>query len=286
MDLVSIFSPISEELALVEQELKRLALRIGSAAQPRMKRAGILSRIVQHPFAVPGKRIRPAIVLLSSHAVGTPEDPRTVIQLATAVEMLHAASLVHDDVIDGSDTRRHQVSLNKKFGNRIAVLAGDILYTQFFSIVTGMTAVNAERRLSILDQFLETTNAMCMGEILAQDAGSDLKAPLGFEEYLEISSDKTAHLFRACCATAGIVSRTDDATIRALGAFGLSFGLVFQMVDDLMDKDAGLDPRVDLPSKVREYAERSRGEARALPPSMYREKLCELLDFVLAQVYC
>lgn len=309
MELKKILQPISRELSLVEQELDRLVRRMAADAAPHLARAGILGGIMRHPFAVPGKRIRPALVLLSARAAGGAEE-KSIVQLASASEMLHAASLVHDDVIDGADTRRHQVSLNKKYGNRVAVLAGDILYTRFFSVITAMP-ISADRRMAILDTFLETTHAMCIGEILAQDTGAGGSGAhdgtnggrgdaggngggrgpaggngrMGFDEYLEISSDKTALLFRACCATAAIVCGADTRLTEALSAFGLSFGRVFQMVDDIMDGDARLDPRVDLAAKTLEIARDARDQARALPPAETRDALIDLLDFVLEQAF-
>jgi geranylgeranyl pyrophosphate synthase len=286
MELADIFAPVASDLSLVEEDLKKIARLIATSRQEGPGSGGILSKIVQHPFTVPGKRIRPALVLLCSRTVGAPEDPLAVIRLATSVEMLHAASLVHDDVIDGADTRRHQVSLNKLFGNRVAVLAGDILYTHFFTLVTGLPNVLAERRIAILDKFLETTKAMCMGEILAQEAGGPARNTLGFEEYVEISADKTASLFSACCGTAGMILGAGQPVVRSLEEFGLSFGLTFQMMDDLADGDSRLDPRIDLRAKAREYAAKARTVTDALPSNAYREKLRELVDFVISPAIC
>ena len=108
---------------------------------------------------------------------------------------------------------------------------------------------------------------------------------MGFDEYLEISSDNTALLFRACSATAAIVCGADAQLTEALSSFGLSFGRVFQMVDDLMDGDARLDPRVDLAAKTLEIARDARDQARALPPGEARNGLVDLLDFVLEQAF-
>ena len=170
MDLVKTLEPLRADMKAVDEELKALMRLVGSEADPRKSRKGILGGIVQHPFAVPGKRIRPAMVVLTYRALGGSADGDSLVSLAAAVEVLHAASLVHDDVIDGAESRRHQVSLNKRFGNRVAVLAGDILYTHFFTLITGMSRIEPRKRFALLDVFLETTKAMCMGEILAQEA--------------------------------------------------------------------------------------------------------------------
>ena len=123
--------------------------RLGEGALVTTRSGDILTRIVRQPFAVSGKRIRPALVLLAARAAGgRPDGEAPMVSLAAAVELLHAASLVHDDVIDGADSRRHQASLNRLFGNPVAVLAGDLLYTSFFSRLLGLSAVSLETRAS------------------------------------------------------------------------------------------------------------------------------------------
>jgi octaprenyl-diphosphate synthase len=258
---------------------------------------GIIERIVQHPFAVPGKRIRPAIVLLVAHAANPGDDKSTfggdkstfggdfpdahsLISVASSVEVLHAASLVHDDIIDSADSRRHQVSLNKRFGNRVAVLAGDILYTHFFSLITGLTQISPERRFTLLDMFLDTTKAMCTGEILAQEAASAAR-PLSFEQYLEIASDKTAVLFSACFRAAGLLCGAGEKQQECLGEIGMHFGLSFQMADDLVDKDHGLDEAVDLKAFTEQYADKAREGIQGLPATPHRDSLRDLVDYVI-----
>jgi hypothetical protein len=107
---------------------------------------------------------------------------------------------------------------------------------------------------------------------------------MGFRDYLEITRDKTAYLFSACCRSAGIVSDVNGSMLDALSDFGLSFGLLFQMVDDLIDRDHHLDPSVDLGLKTREFAERAKGLTNTFNPGPPREKLTELVDFVLRQL--
>ena len=195
MELGPIFKPVADEMAEVDARLQALMREVGAQTAAARGKARILDRIVQHPFAVPRDPARPRSPHRACRLVGQGlPDHDSLIALAGAVEILHAASLVHDDIIDSADSRRHQVSLNKRFGNRVAVLAGDILYTHFFSLITGLTQISPERRFTLLDMFLDTTKAMCTGEILAQEAASAAR-PLSFEQYLEIASDKTAVLF-------------------------------------------------------------------------------------------
>ena len=284
MDLARIFEPVRKDMEAVDVELQALMRKVGEQAMARRRGLGILDRIVQHPFTVPGKRIRPALVLLSAGAARTagPDGDRhdSLISLAAAVEVLHAASLVHDDIIDGADSRRHQVSLNRRFGNRVAVLAGDILYTHFFSLITGLHGIEPAKRFRLLDVFLDTTKAMCMGEILAQEAAA-AGTPYTFEEYLEVATDKTAVLFSACCRTAGILYDLEEPQLSCLAEFGLHFGLTFQMADDLVDKDHGLDPRVDLKAATLQYAERARGGIGWLAEGPHRDSLRDLVEYVI-----
>jgi octaprenyl-diphosphate synthase len=282
MTLEDVFAPLRDDMQAVDAELKALMKRVGSEMDPDRHGLGALGGIVQHPFAVPGKRIRPALVLLSYRALGASADSDSLISLAAAVEVLHAASLVHDDVIDGADSRRHQVSLNKRFGNRIAVLAGDILYTHFFTLITGLSRIDARKRFALLDVFLETTKAMCMGEILAQEARAASR-PLLFNVYKEIATDKTAVLFAACCKTGALLGNASTATVACVGNMGLDFGLAFQMIDDVLDQDHGLEPDVDLKARALGHAQRARTAINSLPDSPYRQTLHDLLDYVIAQ---
>ncbi len=253
--------------------------RLGEGALVTTRSGDILTRIVMQPFAVSGKRIRPALVLLAARAAEGPDGEAPMVSLAAAVELLHAASLVHDDVIDGADSRRHQASLNRLFGAPVAVLAGDLLYTSFFSRLLGLSAVSLETRAEILDIFLSTTNAMCMGEILAQGTASHGK-PLSIEEYLEIATDKTAALFSACCRCAALLKRADERVVAVLGEFGLRFGLLFQITDDMIDGDVLLEPGVDLQRLACESAEAARHSVASLDAGASGESLLALIDYV------
>jgi geranylgeranyl pyrophosphate synthase len=284
MELGEIFAPVATEMVEVDTHLQVLMREVSAQTAAARGKARILDRIVQHPFAVPGKRIRPALVLLTAHAVTTGSaapDHESLIALAGAVEVLHAASLVHDDIIDNADSRRHQVSLNKRFGNRVAVLAGDILYTNFFSVITGMKRLDHAKRFALLDIFLETTKAMCMGEIIAQEVAATGRH-MRLDEYVEIATDKTAVLFAACCRSAALLADAPENEQVCLGELGLHFGLAFQMADDLVDKDHGLDAAVDLEGITRSYAQKARDGAAKLPAGAHRDSLRDLVDYVIS----
>ena len=155
MNLNSIYGPISKELSLVEEELKR-QINIITSSQSFMHQE-FISPILGHLLKVPGKLLRPALVLLCGKAVNNLETEKIdqLIKLATAVEFVHSASLIHDDIIDGSNYRRHQVSLNKQYGNQIAVLIGDIFYAQFFSILINLDIENKGYREKLFTGFLQ-----------------------------------------------------------------------------------------------------------------------------------
>lgn len=283
MQLAGILSAVSSDLARVEAEIGRSTAAIAASGPD----GEILARIMRHPFAVPGKRIRPALVLLAGQAAGArPETAparaaEPLIVLAAAVEILHSASLVHDDIIDGADTRRHQVSLNRRFGNRVAVLAGDILYTQFFSMITGLPGIEPARRLALLSLFIDATRAMCLGEILAQEYRSAER--LRFEDYREIAADKTAALFSASCTAPAVLFGIDGGVADTLGRFGAHLGLAFQMVDDLVDGDHRLDPAIDLRGAAEAEARSARACAALLPVPVWATRLCDVVDFVIGQ---
>jgi geranylgeranyl pyrophosphate synthase len=300
MDLARIFAPVAEELKAVDEGLrvlmKKVAAQTANTAAPSAPggaggiftrgKAHILEGIVQHPFAVPGKKVRPALVLLTAHVMeaapgGHPPDRESLIALAGAVEVLHAASLVHDDIIDNADSRRNQVSLNRKFGNRVAVLAGDILYTHFFSVITGMSRIPHAERFALLDIFLDTTKAMCMGEIIAQEVAA-ARRPLSLAEYIEIATDKTAVLFAACCRTAALLCGVPASMQDCMGQLGLDFGLAFQMADDLVDKDHGLDENTDLPAATAAHAARAQEFIATLSDGPHRDSLHDLVEYVIS----
>lgn len=171
-----------------------------------------------------GKGIRSALVLLSSK-LGKRKAPKTV-QLASVVELVHFATLVHDDVIDEARSRRGRTSLNYKRGNKIAVLFGDYLFSKAFEIVSKID--NA----SITKCLLETVATLCAGEVMQLKKAFK---PIGKKEYLDIISSKTASLFSASCMTGALISSQSKNEIKALKSYGHNLGMMFQITDDCLD---------------------------------------------------
>ena len=212
-----IFSLIKNEMTLVETEFQRQA---SSNIQ-------VINYLGDYLRASGGKRVRPALLLLSTFATGGEASKKNVIRLATVMEMLHTATLVHDDIIDNADMRRNRTSVNARFGNQSAVLMGDWLYMSAFE-----TSLQ-ERSLEILDILTRLTRKMTEGELiqLTMLGRSDITE----EEYFDVLQRKTAFLFSACCEIGAILSKAAPEQQSALRDYGMNLGIAFQLADDVLD---------------------------------------------------
>jgi octaprenyl-diphosphate synthase len=184
-----------------------------------------ITTIAQYLRAGGGKRLRPMLVLLASKLAGG--GGASAVRLAAVVEMLHTATLVHDDVIDDAQTRRGQPSTNIKWGNHTSVLAGDWLYMQAFQIVV------RERNFHILEMLTSVTQAMVEGELLQlQRIGS---IDVSEADYMDLVDRKTAGLFATCARVGAAVAGADSATEEKLGEYAWNLGMAFQLIDDVLD---------------------------------------------------
>lgn len=174
-----------------------------------------------------GKRIRPALVIMSALASGSIDDARQLIDLACATELIHTASLVHDDVVDETRERRGAVTATAKWGNKISVLGGDFLLAKSFSLLAGVGNLEAIRVLS------DTAVKMTESEILQASSEGDLSS--WEEHYWRIIEDKTAAFMVACCECGAILAGADQSRRNALSEYGLHLGLAFQITDDVLD---------------------------------------------------
>ena len=199
----------------VEQEL---ALQNGSAIEP-------VAEISRYLLEGGGKRLRPALLLLSAGYAGYRGG--SAIRLGAVVELIHSATLIHDDVIDGANTRRGRPSANSRWGNHRSVLAGDWLYMQSFQMAL------AERNFKILDVLIELTQNMVEGELLqlAKLGRMDLTE----QDAVELAARKTACLFAGCARLGAVLGNLDDAGEQAMADYGHYAGLAFQLVDDVLD---------------------------------------------------
>src|SRR6476659_6845455 len=212
-----IFELISPELQLVEAEFERQA----------RSNIQVIAYIGDHLRRSGGKRVRPALTILSNYAVGGDGSNQSSIRMATVMEFLHTATLVHDDVIDKAETRRNRPSINSEFGNQTAVLMGDWLYMSAFE-----TSL-AERSLPILDILTSVTRKMTEGELLQLTLLGHADVSEG--QYLDVLKRKTAYLFSASCEIGGIHAAATEQQQTALRDYGLNLGTAFQLIDDLLD---------------------------------------------------
>jgi len=211
------FVLIADEMQLVEKELAR---QLSSQIQ-------IVDFLGEYIRSAGGKRIRPALLMLSNRSLGGDASSENVIRMAAVMEMLHTATLVHDDIIDNAEVRRNRPSVNAKFGNQTAVLMGDWLYMSAFEASLG------ERSLRILDILTRLTRLMTEGELLQLTTVG--KIDVTENQYFDILRRKTAYLFSACCEVGAILAGASDEQVKALTEYGLNLGIAFQLADDLLD---------------------------------------------------
>jgi octaprenyl-diphosphate synthase len=282
MHLSEILQPISEELDQVEAEIGRQVARIGEIAFGAEQK--FLRDTVDYFFGVPGKRLRPSLVLLSARSFSSdPDISDYLVKVSAAAELMHSASLVHDDIIDGEELRRGQQSLNAVHGNTVAVLVGDLYYAQFFDLLTELTALGTTMQKRLFDLFLGTTRKMCMAEIYEE--GFRLRGErTSLDDYLLIIENKTASLMAACCEAGAVVAGAPRSQIEAIAAFGTSVGLAYQLVDDTIDEDASLADRQLITSRALREGEHALERARSLPPGTARDRLQAMVDYVIRKI--
>lgn len=186
-----------------------------------------------------GKRLRPLLVLLAARAAGY--EGKQHIDLAAIIEFIHTATLLHDDVVDGSEQRRNQDTANTIWGNAASVLVGDFLYSRSFEMMVAMQEVR------VMDILSHATNRIAEGEVLQLMNIND--PDIDEKRYIDVIVRKTATLFEAGTRLAGVISQADEATEQALARYGMDLGIAFQIVDDALDymgKDIGKNVGDDL----------------------------------------
>lgn len=213
--LAALYAPIREPLAAVDDRLR-------SELQSRF---AFVDELVKHAFRLGGKRLRPALLLLSAKAAGRVADEH--ITLGAVVEMIHTATLIHDDVLDEAELRRHVDTVNARWDNEASVLVGDYLFSHAFYLAatTGST-----RACQIIGR---ATNITCEGELRQVHSGGDLQ--LAEEDYLGIIEAKTAELCACSCQLGAVYAGASEAVADALSAYGRNLGIAFQIADDLLD---------------------------------------------------
>jgi len=185
----------------------------------------VIPALAEHLIAAGGKRLRPLITLAAARLAKGAGDAHH--KLAAAVEFIHTATLLHDDVVDGSEMRRGKTAAHLIWGSAQSVLVGDFLFARAFEL---MVETGSLRALSIVSR---ASSVIAEGEVLQLTRAHDLK--LSQDLYLEIITAKTAELFAAAAEAGAVAAAAPEAEIQALRAYGLNLGLAFQLVDDALD---------------------------------------------------
>jgi len=212
-----VFELLRDDLAAIEREFGR----------DTVSSVEVITEIGEYLRGGGGKRLRPALLLLSSKLFN--REGRTPIRLGAVVEIIHTATLVHDDIIDEAQTRRGRPAANTQWGNSKCVLAGDWLYMQAFKIAV------QERNFRVLDVLTELTQQMVEGELLQIQT---LGKSISMDEHLDLIYRKTACLFSVCMRLGAIVGEATTEQEEKLGSYGRNLGMAFQIVDDVLDLTA------------------------------------------------
>ena len=207
---------------LVRTDLDKVEREIGLESVASVEAINYINQYLQSGG---GKRLRPMLVLLSGRLLGNASPG--LIRMAAVVEMIHTATLVHDDVIDLAKTRRGRPSINVVWGNHTSVLAGDWLYMQAFQVAL------RERNFHILDVLISLTQMMVEGELLQLERIG--KIGVSEADYMELIDRKTASLFSACARLGALTVGADEATEQKMGDYAWNLGIAFQLVDDILD---------------------------------------------------
>jgi octaprenyl-diphosphate synthase len=212
-----VFELLREDLAAIEREFGR----------DTVSGVRAITDIGEHLRAGGGKRIRPVLLLLAAKLF--PHDERSAIRLGAVVEIIHTATLVHDDIIDEARTRRGRPAANTQWGNSKCVLAGDWLYMQAFKVAV------EERNFRILDVLIELTQQMVEGELLQMEKLGKCISP---DEHFDLIFRKTACLFSVSMKVGAILGKASEEQEARLAEYGRNLGLAFQIVDDVLDLTA------------------------------------------------
>ena len=266
LENISLF--LKKELSLLEIELKK---RLLSVTDNKID----LHNVFNYFFDIRGKRLRPILVLLSSGLVKSIDSNEinqneNEIKLAAALELIHNSSLIHDDIVDESSHRRGQMTMNHKFNNRIAVLAGDLIYSHAFLI---MNDLKIPRLSGILSECVEK---MCQSEI------NEIISPFtNYAQYISYLDAKTAELMSTCCKCGAIISGAEEDAIFALGEFGTNFGIAYQLTDDFLDDDQPQNFDVNLLLQAKIYCEKAKKNLDFFENNEYKKHLLNLIQYVI-----
>jgi octaprenyl-diphosphate synthase len=217
LNLTDLFVPIASKLEAVETELQAML----------QSEVSVVRRLSEHVSKGSGKRLRPALVLLASKFCDYPQEEKEDVRFAAIFEVIHTATLIHDDIIDHAATRRGRPTLNATWGNTLSVLFGDFLSLQ--AIRSGIRS----RNWQMIEIVADVAARMIEGELIQNECIYSLSVDR--KAYFEIIERKTALLFAACAETGAVVAGREASVCKSLNRFGFELGMAFQLVDDLLD---------------------------------------------------
>ena len=213
-------------LASVKELVRQDLLAVDAVIRASMKSSvALVDQVAEHIISGGGKRLRPLIVLLAARAGGY--RGASHIDAAAFIEFIHTATLLHDDVVDGSSRRRGRATANSVYGNQASVLVGDFVYSRAFQM---MAAIGSQRVMEIMSQ---ATNVIAEGEVLQLMNAGDPDTTQ--QRYLEVIYRKTAKLFEAGTEVAAVIAGASPSQQRALADFGRHLGTAYQLIDDVLD---------------------------------------------------
>jgi octaprenyl-diphosphate synthase len=213
---------LEEIRALVQEDLRS----VDAVIRARLKSAvPLVDQVAEHIISGGGKRLRPLLVILSARACGVSGGAQ--IEAAAFIEFIHTATLLHDDVVDGSSLRRGRHTANQLFGNQASVLVGDFVYSRAFQMMASLSSQ------PVMEIMAEATNVIAEGEVLQLMNAHDPDTTE--QRYLEVIYRKTAKLFEAGAEVAAVLSGSGPAIREALATYGRHLGAAYQLVDDVLD---------------------------------------------------
>ena len=275
-NLQSILTPISGDMQSLNEVIRT---RLSSDV-------ALINQISAYIIEAGGKRIRPALLLLTSQAIANGAPIQHHLDMAAVVEFIHTATLLHDDVVDESNLRRGRATANATFGNAASVLVGDFLYSRAFQMMV------APNEIKILQILADATNTIAEGEVLQLMNMHD--PDVNEERYMQVIHYKTGKLFEASSALGALLAKASQEQFQAAEAYGRHIGTTFQLVDDILDytasaeqmgKNAGDDLREGKPTLPLIYLlERGTPDQKALIKTAI-EQAEELPDNMFQQVY-
>lgn len=211
-------------LALIEHDMAEVETLLMSVTYSQVD---MVTDIGQHLVQAGGKRLRPALYLISAKGLQKDVDPGRAILVAAAIELIHMATLVHDDVIDHASTRRGIPTANARWGNHPSVLAGDYLFAKAFALLSQANESRVVKELS------DVVCSLCEGEIL--QASTAFLADQSEEDYSVRIAKKTADFLAASCQLGAAAAGMEDAAVQAMRRYGYLVGMAFQVTDDILD---------------------------------------------------